>query len=186
MVCFISAKMIALSMNSDFVEPNPYDETRLNDLEKKLGIAISNRILLKSAITSPKARENNPHLELVDLEKLAFIGDSILYFVASEHVVDKFEELNENLHDEREKYKQDKNLALLIIKNHIIDYFWIDENYQPFSIKWTELMGTFLEAIIGSIYLDKRKLDSASGFIKNYIITNIDRIVDNTSLKKIK
>ena len=117
------------------------------------------------------------------MDRLAFIGDSILYFVASEHVLNKFKEVDEKgkLHDEREKYKQDKNLAQILVNNNLLEYFWIEENYQYGSIKWIELMGTFLEAIIGAIYLDKCKLDSVRCFVKNYIISNIDRSVDKSS-----
>ena len=170
-------------MVSDFSKIEVFDETRLGALEKKLGISIKNRELLKSAITSPKARENITLDELEDLDRLAFIGDSILYFVTSEHVLKKYNDVNEkkNLHDEREKYKQDKNLAQILLKNQLLEYFRIEENYLCGSIKWTEMMGTFFEAIIGALYLDQCNLDSARCFVKNYIIPNIDRIIDEGS-----
>jgi len=170
-------------MVSDISKIELYDETMLRALEQKLGISVKRRELLKSAITSPKAREHYSLEELEDLDRLAFIGDSILYFLASEHVLRKYNDVNEKkkLHDEREKYKQDKNLAQVILLNQLLEYFWIEENYQRGSNKWTELMGTFFEGIIGAIYLDQCKLDSARCFVNNYLIPNVDRIIEEGS-----
>ena len=77
-------------MVSDSSKIEVYDETMLRALEQKLGISVKRRELLKSAITSPKAREHHSLEELEDLDRLAFIGDSILYFVASEYVLLQF------------------------------------------------------------------------------------------------
>ena len=82
---------------------------------------------------------------------------------------------------EREKYKQDKNLAQILLKNQLLEYFWIEENYLCGSIKWTGLMGTFFEAIIGALYLDQGNLDSTRCFVNNYKIPHIDRILDEGS-----
>ena len=174
-------------MVSDISKIQAYDETRLRTFENELGISVKSRDLLKSAITSPKAHEKvleyNLDITLEPIERLAYLGDSILYFVASEHVISKYnnETLIGKLHNEREKYKQGNNLAKILIKNQLLEYFWIEENYHFGSIKWTELMGTFFEAIIGALYLDQCKLDSAKSFVNNYIISNIDQIIEKGS-----
>ena len=95
--------MCALKSDSDL-----HGETNLKALELCLGISIIDRELLKAAITSNKTRENNPQLKLADFERLALLGDSILYFIASEYVYEKFEKENPtvNLHDEREDYRE--------------------------------------------------------------------------------
>jgi len=120
---------------------------------------------------------------LMNLERLAFIGDGILYEVASEYVYNKFkdETVKENLHKEREKYKQNKNLKKITDYDDLVQYFWIAGNTVYGSKTWIHLMGTFIEAIIGAVYLDKQNIKSAKRFIENYIIPNIDTILSTHS-----
>ena len=169
-------------MVSDIPKIEAYDESKLESLQNCLGISISKKELLESAITSSKAREKNPHLELEDLDRLAFIGDSILYFIASEYVLRKFKDIDDKgkLHEEREKYKQDKNLERLVTLNKLDEFFWYEEKYQrqPPSNKWIELTATFMEAIVGAIYLDSKDINSARDFIESYIIEKINTILN--------
>ena len=167
----------------DISKIEAYDETNLRALEKKLGISIEHRWLLKSAITSPKAYEKTlssilSH-NLTYIERLAFIGDSVLYNVSSDYVLKKFKDENkrENLHNEREKYKKNENLKKITDLDCLVDYFWNEENTIYDSKPWKKLMGTFMEAIIGALYLDEKNIETAREFIVSYIIPKIDNIL---------
>lgn len=159
-------------------EKSPYDEENLCALEKELGIKISNRELLKTAISSVKAKEKYPDIILECNQRLSFLGDSVLYFIASEYVNKK--ELDvECLHNLREKYRKNDNLEKVLTELGLDHFFWFEERYtkNPPSNKWIILMATFLEAIIGATYLDKHDIISSKNFVDNFLIPNIDKII---------
>jgi dsRNA-specific ribonuclease len=159
-----------------------FDEGKLSALENKLGICISDKWLLKSAITSEKTSEADPNLILENIHHLAFLGDSVLYFIVSQYLYNKHACSNKssiNLHEEREKYRKNMNLEKLVSKHKLYDYFCFKERYRrdPPSKNWTKLMATFIEAIIGATYQDKHDIRAPKKLIENFIIPNLDEII---------
>lgn len=150
----------------------------LPELELELGISISNRKLLIEAMTSEKTKKKHPDVFENDNQCLAFLGDSILNYIASEYVYDKFSKKGD-LTTARKKYIKNEHLELLATKLDLIPFFWFEEGYHrnPPSDSWIRLMATFLEAIIGATYLDKGDINDSRIFIEKYIIPNIDKTV---------
>lgn len=163
-------------------EKNMYDEKNLKAIENRLEISFKNKELLKAAITSNKTRENNPHLKLTDFQNLAFLGDSLLYFITSKYVIKKYAGADPpiNLHDEREYYRENYSLERVASEHKLYELLWFDEGYRrdPPSIKWIDLMGTYIEAIIGAYYLDTRDIEAVRRFIEEHLIPNIDRLLE--------
>ncbi len=77
------------------------------ELEQALGYRFRDRALLLRALThSSSANEANPARHLPDNERLEFLGDSVLGWLVSEWLFDKFRDYNEG--------------QLSLLKNHLV------------------------------------------------------------------
>jgi ribonuclease-3 len=67
----------------------------LEEFETALGVTFKDKSLLTRALTHRSYLNENPDLPYLDNERLEFLGDSILDFVAAEFLYQRFPEMSE-------------------------------------------------------------------------------------------
>lgn len=123
-------------------------------LEALVGTKVKNLSLYRRAFTHKSASKKY----IVDgsYETLEFMGDSVLGFIITRHLFDKYEEHQEGfLTQARTKIVRGKTLAA--IANTLKLYEWILMDDKGMSKKWNhnpKILEDCLEALIGAIYLD--------------------------------
>src|SRR5580700_8598468 len=79
----------------------------LDELEQALGYRFNDRALLIRALThSSSANESSPSAAVLDNERLEFLGDSVLGWLVSEWLFQRFRDFNEG--------------QLSLLKNHLV------------------------------------------------------------------
>ena len=69
---------------------SPQRERQLRELENKLKITFLNKALLNQALTHSSFAHQMKKKEILDNERLEFLGDAILKLVISEHLYNRF------------------------------------------------------------------------------------------------
>jgi len=144
----------------------------LKNLEKKISYKFKNKNLLKNAMTHKTyAFEATDPLEFN--ERLEFLGDSILGFIAAEELYDTNKYFSEGeLTRRRSIFVNNKYLAKKAKEIEIGKYLNLGkgETMQNGAKNPTNLANA-LEALIGAIYLDSN-LKTVKKFIKEIIFEN--------------
>ena len=100
-------------------------------------------------------------------KKIAFFGDAVLDFIASEYLYHHYENLEQGeLTNLKSLLVCDEKLEKIVKKNKWDEWLIIEKGIPEKSKK---ISSTFLEAIIGAIYLDSG-LEPVSRFIHKYIV----------------
>lgn len=150
----------------------------LEVLEAALGYRFSNRDFLTRALThTSHAYEKN--LPLGDNEQLEFLGDSILGFLVSEHLIERFPAYREG--------------RLSILKNFLVSASHLYEVAQRLELGEYLLLGRgeelsggrvkkglladAVEALIAAIYLDGG-LEAARAFVVRHILGEAAAVAD--------
>ena len=153
-------------------------DTKLQDLEKELGLNFKDKDLLRIAITHSSYANQKKKVEFN--ERLEFLGDSVLQLVISEYLYTNF----------TEKYEGylTKIRSLIVCENSLCDIAtgWKLGNYMNMS-KGEEITGgrnrvsilaDCVEAIIAAIYLDKG-IEESKLFILNNFKSTIEKAISN-------
>jgi len=129
----------------------------LNDFESTLDIAFRDKSLLTRALTHRSYLNENPDLPYLDNERLEFLGDAILDFVAAEFLYQRFPEMSEG---------DLTSLRAALVKGESLARFAADMGLPPYLLmsrgedaaggraRAPLLAGAF-EALIGALYLDQ-------------------------------
>jgi ribonuclease-3 len=132
----------------------PAPELDRMKLEALVGTKVNNLSLYRRAFTHKSA--SRKYIVDGSYETLEFMGDSVLGFIITRHLFDKYEEHQEGfLTQARTKIVRGKTLAE--IANTLKLYDWILMNDKGISKKWNynpKILEDCLEALIGAIYLD--------------------------------
>ncbi len=142
----------------------------LEDFESILGFTFNDKSLLTRALTHRSYLNENPNLPYLDNERLEFLGDAILDFVAAEFLYQHFPEMSEG---------ELTSLRAALVKGETLARFATDLGL-PVNVLMSRgeeaaggraraplLAGTF-EAIIGALYLDQG-FSAAGRFILRFI-----------------
>lgn len=142
----------------------------LEDFESILGFTFNDKSLLTRALTHRSYLNENPDLPYLDNERLEFLGDAILDFVAAEFLYQHFPEMTEG---------ELTSLRAALVKGETLARFATDlglpanvlmsrgEEAAGGRARAPLLAGTF-EAIIGALYLDQG-FEHAGKFILRFI-----------------
>src|SRR5512137_1408611 len=65
------------------------------DLEKTLGVDFSDPELLQEALTHRSYLNENPEYQIHDNERLEFLGDAIVDYVAADYLFRRFQDMQE-------------------------------------------------------------------------------------------
>ncbi len=144
-------------------------------LEESIGYTFKNKTLLEKALTHISYAHE---FGLKSNEKLEFLGDSILEFISSKYLYDKFPNLKEGeLTKVRAQVVCEDSLYEVAKKHNISEYIKVghSESVSGGKNKPT-ILADSIEAIIAAIYFDGG-LDSAEKFI----ISNLEEAMETAS-----
>ncbi|MBI3538420.1 MAG: ribonuclease III [Chloroflexi bacterium] len=149
----------------------------LDDLETKIGISFRDKSLLTRALTHRSYLNENSDLPYLDNERLEFLGDAILDFVAAEFLYHQFPEMSEG---------QLTSLRAALVKGETLARFANDADLPAHLLlsrgedaaggraRAPVLAGAF-EAVIGALFIDQG-LAAAKNFIARFVFPETERI----------
>ena len=156
----------------------PYSTENLNALKKKLGITLENDDLLKTAISTRAARNENPETIKEDNERLEFLGDSVLKFLLSENLYKSKPNPEGKMTIMRTEIENNETLASIAKELDLKPHLFLSEGEKKSSGKSERtLLANALEAIIGAIYLDKEDLAESRRFLEKKILQGLLHIL---------
>ena len=152
------------------IEPPPLDKDALNKL---IGVKVNSVTLYQKAFTHKSAMKKYTLTE--SFETLEFIGDSVLGFVITKWLFDRYEERQEGfLTKARTKLVRGETLTKLSM--HLGLDAWILMDDKGIRNGWNKnpkVLEDVLEALIGAVYLDLG-LVHAKQFILDLFEKNVD------------
>jgi len=136
------------------------------DAEKALNVTFSNKALLQRALTHRSYLNENPNYPLEDNERLEFLGDAVLDFIAGEYLYHRFPEMPEGrLTNLRSALVRTETLAQFAIQLNLGDYLYLGRGEEESGgRKRPAILCDAFEAFIGALYLDSG-LDPARQFV---------------------
>lgn len=127
----------------------------LKNLEAEIGYSFNDNSLLQKARTQSCNKRS------------AFFGDAVLDFVVSEYLFRRYEELEQGqLTTLKSHLVCDEKLEEIIKKSGWDNYLIVEEGISKISKK---MNSTFLEAVVGAIYLDGG-LEPSEAFIYKFVV----------------
>ncbi len=163
---------------------------KLQELESAIKYSFKDKTLLHQALTH-KSFSN-----ILNNEKLEFLGDRVLGLIISKKLLDKYPNEKEGTIDKKFANLVNKNTCANIAKKlNIKKYVYIGSSNKNLDRSADKIVSDTLEAVVGAIYLDGG-IKASEGFILNFwesyldksIITLIDSKtkLQEYSLKKFK
>ena len=128
----------------------------LEDFESTLGFTFHDKSLLTRALTHRSYLNENPDLPYLDNERLEFLGDAILDFVAAEFLYQRFPEMSEgDLASLRAALVRGESLARFAVDLGLPPHLLMSrgEDAAGGRARAPLLAGAF-EALVGALYLD--------------------------------
>ena len=154
---------------------------KLDSLSDLIGYQFNNKNLLKQALTH---RSKNK----VNYERLEFLGDSILSFVVSGFLYDKFPDLGEGrLSRMRASLVCKESLAEIAREIGLGDYLILGEGERKSGgFNRDSILSDAIEGIIGAIYIDSRQEAAYSksiNFIRKFFTAKFESLKPNSGYK---
>jgi len=156
-------------------------------LENLVGTKISNIDLYQKAFTHKSALKEDETLT-GSFETLEFIGDSVLGFVITKFLYDKFEKRQEGfLTKARTKLVRGETLARIASKLEL--YRWIQMDEKGMRNEWNKnpkILEDAFEALVGAIYMDLGLLHAKEFLLRIYndpTFVNLDMIMVDDNYK---
>ncbi len=149
----------------------------LEELESNVGFVFQDKSLLTRALTHRSYLNENPDLPYLDNERLEFLGDAILDFVAAEYLYQHFPEMSEgDLTSLRAALVKGESLARFATELGLPPHLLMSrgEDAAGGRSRVPLLAGAF-EAMIGALYLDQG-LTTARALVERFIVPEGDRI----------
>lgn len=135
----------------------------LREFEKQIGYEFKNKELLVKALTHTSyAYENNVESN----EKLEFLGDSILEFISSKYLFNKYNNLKEGeMTKVRATVVCEESLYKVALKHNFSDFLNLGKSESSNQANLSKaILADSVEALIAAIYLDSN-LENAEKFI---------------------
>ena len=145
---------------------------KLDEIEKSIGYVFKNKELLKKALTHTSYAYEN---RVESNEKLEFLGDSILEFISSKYIYQKYPELKEGeMTKVRAAVVCEKSLYKIAKMHNFSDFLYLGKsekrtggNQRP------AILADSVEAVIAAIYLDGG-IEEVEKFIVNNLKEEIE------------
>jgi ribonuclease-3 len=150
---------------------------KTTDLENALGIVFKNKSLLIRALTHRSYLNENTDLPFLDNERLEFLGDAILDFVAAEYLYQNYPEMSEgDLTSLRAALVKGETLARFAFAIGLPPHLLMSRGEEAaHGRERAPLLAGAFEALIGALYLDQG-LDAARALILRVLPTEAERV----------
>jgi ribonuclease-3 len=159
----------------------------LQDHIARLGVTFNDVSLLQRALTHRSYLNEHPDEPLEDNERLEFLGDSVLDFIAAEWLYERFPEMTEgNLTRLRAGLVRNETLAGYASAVGIDDMLRLGKGEEESGgrSRLRNLGGAF-EAVAGALYLDQG-LEAVRQFVRPWFIPVLDDMLRGQSDKDAK
>lgn len=156
----------------------------LEILEENIGYKFKNLELLKNALTHTSyAYEHN----IESNEKLEFLGDSILEFISSEYMYNKYKTLKEGeMTKVRATVVCEKSLHKIAVLHNFSDFLYLGKSeIMTGGNKRPAILADSVEAVIAAMYLDGG-LEPAKKFIVENLKEEIEQATKHVGEKDYK
>jgi len=152
----------------------------LTELENQIGYKFKDQGIILIALTHPSYLNENKE-ERDSYQRLEFLGDAILEFVASLYLFREFTDIREGrLTEIRAALVRTENLAHCALKFNLGDYLFISKGEEQNQGRRNEnILADVLEALIAALYLDSQQLKTVETFFDRYIKEELDAIIKN-------
>lgn len=150
---------------------------KLDTLQRHIGYQFDDIRLLVQALTHKSfAHENHQK----NNERLEFLGDAILQFVMSDHLMGNYPELPEGMLSKfRAVLVSEKGLSKLAQKIHLGDYLFIGKGEEiTGGREKSSILSDALEALLSAIYLDSKSQHGVT------IVANIIKALFSDEIEK--
>lgn len=157
------------------------------DLEKQLKINFKDKDLLKTAFTHRSYLNEHPEENLSHNERLEFLGDSILGFIVSEYLFEKFPDKTEgDLTNFRSALVNARSLGKVAAEINLGEHLILSKGEEATGGRGRQyLLANTFEALLGAIYLDQG-LEESEKFVHTFLLPMIDQIIDQKLYKDFK
>lgn len=147
----------------------------MENIEKSIGYEFKNKNLLETALTHTSYAYEK---KIESNEKLEFLGDSILEFVSSEYIYNKYIELKEGeMTKVRASVVCEDSLHEIAKKHNFSDFLKLGKSERVVHKEVRPaIMADSVEAIIAAIYLDGGIKPA-----KEFIINNLNISIENAT-----
>lgn len=148
---------------------------QLAALEKELGVALSNKDLLRQALVHRSYINEHPDFELDHNERLEFLGDAVLEIIVTEYLYFTFPDKPEGeLTNLRASLVNAKMLSQVARDLTIEDNLYLSkgESRDSDSKARAYIVADAVEAIIGALYLDQG-MEATKHFITANILSRL-------------
>lgn len=145
-----------------------------------------NKKLQELAFTH-KSYLNEAKEKISSNERLEFLGDSILSYVVSQYLFNKYPNFNEgSLTNLRSLLVNTKNLAEISRELNFGDYLILSKGEEESKGRQNQsILANTFEAFIGALFLD-RGIEKVSEFLNKVLLPKADFFVKSKSLKDAK
>jgi ribonuclease-3 len=153
----------------------------LSRFEQLHHLEFNDKLLLQTAFVHSSYVNEASDDALSDNERLEFLGDSVLNFVVSEALYNRFPDLTEGeLTSVRASLVRRDTLARFARQLHLGDFLWLGhgEDESGGRKRAATLCATF-EAVVGALYLDQG-FDAVQGFVLPLVETDLARLQVHT------
>ncbi len=151
----------------------------LNTLIQRLDVTFADQRLLRSALVHRSFVHEHPDqaLDLVDSERLEFLGDAILNFLTATLLFERFPDRGEGeLTGLRSALVKTSTLAGFARDLNIGAYIQLSKGEEQSGARErAALLADTFEALLAAVYLD-RGLDAARAFVSPFLEHQIERI----------
>lgn len=157
---------------------------KLDKLSEIIDYQFDDRHLLKQALTHRSKGKRN-------YERLEFLGDSILSFVVSDFLYDRFPELGEGrLSRMRASLVCKESLAEVAREMGLSDYLILGEGeLKSGGFNRDSILSDAVEGIIGAIYIDSRQeaaYSKSKTFIRKFFMSKLENLKPDSGYKDSK
>ena len=165
-------------------------DKKFKELEKIIKYNFRKNSLLEKALT------HKSYNNIINNEKLEFLGDRVLGLVISEKLLEKYPKEKEGIIDKKFANLVNKKTCLLIAKKiNLKKFILLGSSHKKLERSADKISSDCLEAIVGAIYLDSG-LKSVEKFIfifwEEFLLKSTITLIDSKtklqefSLKKFK
>ncbi len=154
------------------------------ELEKSIGYVFRNKNLLKNALTHKSYAYEN---KVDSNEKLEFLGDSILEYISSKYIYNKYPKLKEGeMTKVRAEVVCEDSLYKVAEKHNFSDFLYVGKSEQINHGNMKKaILADSIEATIAAIYFDS-DLEHAETFIINNLKDAIEESSKSVGMKDYK
>ena len=158
----------------------PLSENFAQKIQRRLNIKIFNKDLFEEAFTHSSANLKNSTGQIINFERLEFLGDALLTGIVAEFLFENYPYAKEGeLTKLRAKIVSRSKLNEIGKQMCLFEFAKISNHHKNFG---EDIHGNLLESLVGAIFVDKGYNKTKSYVINKIIlqyvdIENLDKIV---------